>query len=182
MMNKNTAFTILTILSLVASAAAQMKQSKTVRDYFMLLPDKYFLLECCARKSAHANKAEYLKRLLEIEDTANGFLQGASDGAQSGFKMTLFKRPDKTHLVGFSTAGEGGEAYYFLEYKNGKWRDVSKQVVPEYSERKIYELPRRGTTVEVFEMIGNELELSIGEKGAKLYDLEWKNGKFSIKK
>ncbi|HEX8369766.1 MAG TPA: hypothetical protein VF604_14565 [Pyrinomonadaceae bacterium] len=163
------------------SAAAQPKQPKTVRDFFMLLPAKYFSLDCCIGKDARKSKQEYLERYLNVEDTANGYLSGAGDAAQEGFVMTLFKRANGTYLIAFYTYGEGGVEdtpwCVFLDYKNGKWTDVSRAVVPNYNAKKyIYELPQQGTTIEVF---GKD---EMGEdfyKGKKLYDLAWQNGKFS---
>jgi hypothetical protein len=48
----------------------------------------------------------------------------------------------------------------------------------------MYELPRKGTTIEVFakKIIETGDDYEISEKGAKLYDLEWKGGKFTVKK
>jgi hypothetical protein len=46
MRNKKVAFLILTILLLVVPASPQTKQFKALRDYFMLLPDKYFVVAC----------------------------------------------------------------------------------------------------------------------------------------
>jgi hypothetical protein len=156
---------------------------KTVRDFFNLLPQKYFTLEGCAPgrdKDCARARAEYLKNYLEVEDTANGYMKGGCDGAQSCFQMALFKRPDGTYVVGLTIAHEAGEQSYFLEYEGGDWRDIGTQVVPEDGEDKVYELPRYGTTVAVYEnekVSGEEYR----QRGRKLYDLVWKGGRF-IKK
>jgi hypothetical protein len=168
------------IISLSAViASGQGKQPKTVRDFFMALPDKYFSLDCCMTLPRSKRKAEYLKRYLRVEDTANGYLSGSGDAAQEGFVMALFKRPSGTYLIGFYTEGEGGVEdtpwTVFLNYSAGKWTDVSQTVVANYNKQKyIYELPQKGTTVEVFA----KKEEADGYKGKKLHDLVWKNGKF----
>jgi hypothetical protein len=137
---------------------AQTKQPKTVREFFDLLPQKYFTLEGCADKPTKENceraRARYLKSFLEIEDTANGYMKGGCDGAQSCFTMALFKRPNGTYIVGLNKAFESGEETHFLEYAGGNWKDIGAQVVPEYSKNKTYELPRQGTTVAVYELKG----------------------------
>src|SRR5689334_12689188 len=125
----------LTFVCLLAPCAtAQSGQPKTVRDFFNLLPQKYFALEGCSDNPTKRNcdraRAEYLKSYLEIEDTANGYMKGGCDGAQSCFQMALFKRPDGTYLVGLTTFFEAGEESYFLEYAGGVWRDVGSRVVP----------------------------------------------------
>jgi hypothetical protein len=170
---------------------AQTKQPKTVRDFFTLLPQKYFTLEGCFRerdRNCEQARKEYLERFTDVEDIANGYFKGGCDGAQSCIEMALFKRPEGTYIVGVSTANEAMNDFYFLEYKNGKWFDVSKQVVPQFSKKNMYEFPRYGTTVKVFakkiiessNKPGEEYEVS--EKGGKLYDLVWKNGRFAIQK
>ena len=168
-----------------AHSGARNGQPKTVREFFQLLPQKYFTLEGCVDNPTKSNcvraRAEYLERYLEVEDTANGYMKGGCDGAQSCFHMALFKRPDGTYLVGLTTAHEMSEQSYFLEYAGGAWRDVGARVVPGYGEDKVYELPRYGTTVAVYE---NRLVEGEGwrERGRKLYDLAWKGGKFTIMK
>ena len=162
---------------------AQSKPPKTVRDFFNLLPQKYFPLEGCEpRRDKNCERArrEYIKTFLEIEDTANGYWRSGCDGAQSCLRMALFKRPDSVYIIAVHTLNEADEINYFLEYKNGKWSDIGARIVPEFSDKYIYELPQKGTTVTVFKKNYPEPEYS--ERGAKIYDLQWRNGKFTIKK
>lgn len=160
-------------------------QPRTVREFFALLPQKYFTLEGCVDNPTKRNcdraRAEYLKTFLEVEDTANGYMRGGCDGAQSCFHMALFKRPDGTYVVGLTTSSETIETSYFLEYAGGRWRDVGARVVPGYGADKVYELPRYGTTVGVYEnrkVAGEDYR----ERGRKLYNLTWRNGAFTIEK
>lgn len=165
------------------SAAAQTRQPRTVRDFFNLLPSKYFTLEGCEPakdKNCERARADYVKTFLEVEDTANGYWKSGCDGAQSCLTMALFKRPDASYIVQVLTEFEMGEDSYFLEYKNGKWTDIGASVVPEFSAKNTYVPPRKSTTVEVFKK--NFPEPTYSERGAKIYDLEWKDGKFSIKR
>ena len=166
-----------------AANKSQTKQPKTVRDFFMLLSEKYFVLESCEPakdKDCRRAKLNYLKSFTEVEDTANGYLKGGCDGAQSCMEMALFKRPDGTYLVALNTSAEMIEDFHFLDYKNGVWTDVSAEIVPEFSRKNMYEIPRKGTTVKVYakKIIEKGDDYEIAEKGAKLYDLEWKDGKF----
>ena len=168
--------------ALAFSANAQTKQPKTVRDFFNLLPQKYFALEGCEPKTdKNCNKArrEYVETFLETEDTANGYWKSGCDGAQSCLTMALFKRADASYIVALKVEFETGTDNYFLEYRNGKWFDIAAQVIPEFSKNNIYELPQNGTTIGVFaKRKGSEF----GDKGKKLYGLVWKNGKFSVKR
>lgn len=165
------------------TAGSQTNQPKTVRDFFMLLPEKYFVIEDCNRavdKGCQKSKADYLKNLGEIVDIKNGYIKGGCDGAQACIEMAIFKRPDGSYLTGIATSFEMMESNYFLDYKNGAWTDVSAQVVPEFSKKNMYIIPRTGTTVEVFakKIIEQGADFEASEKGAKLYNLEWKDGKF----
>ncbi len=162
-------------------------QPKTIRDFFMLLPEKYFLLEGCVRekdKDCQKAKLDYLKTFTEVEDVANGYFKGGCDGAQSCLEMAIFKRPNGTYLVGVATSGEMMNDYYFLDYASGSWTDISATAVPQFSKKNMYELPRMGTTVKVFakKVIEKGDDYEVTDKGEKLYDLEWKNGRFTIKK
>ena len=146
----------------------------------MLLPGKYFSIDCCMESTPKKSKEKYLKQYLDVEDTANGYMKGGGDGAQDAFEMALFKKPDGSYLIGFYTIGEGDVEdvphTVFLQYRAGRWTDVSKTAVPNYDPKKyIYQLPRQGTTVEVFQKdeAGSDFN-----KGKKLYDLSWSKGKF----
>jgi hypothetical protein len=159
------------------------QQPKNIRDFFTLLPEKYFVLEGCDRstdKDCKKARAEYLRTFTEVEDVANGYFKGGCDGGQRCIEMAIFKRPDETYLVGVATSGEMLNDFYFLDYANGKWTDVSSRDVPEFSKKLWYELPRVGTTVKVFEKKVTEkgADFEATEKGKKLYDLVWKDGTF----
>lgn len=165
------------------STKSQTDQPKTVREFFNILPEKYFALEGCNKeedKNCDKARAEYIKNYLEIEDIKNGYWKSGCDGAQSCLTMALFKRPDSSYIVHLLTEFEGGEESHFLDYKNGKWTDIGSQIIPQYSAKNIYIPPRIGTTVEVFKK--NFPEPNYSERGEKLYDLVWKDGKFSRQK
>jgi len=159
------------------------KQPRTVREFFELLPQKYFPLEGCepaTDKNCDKARREYVKSYLETEDTANGFWKSGCDGGQSCLTLALFKRADSSYVVAVHTTHEADEQNYFLEYKNAEWSDISTEIVPEFSDKNIYELPQKGTIVEVFKK--KLIDPDWSERGAKIYDLKWENGKFSIKK
>lgn len=187
-MQKKILFLVLIITLFGTSSYAQTKEPKTVRDFFNLLPQKYFEIGCCGvygepdTEKAHT---KYLETFLRVEDTANGYLEGGCEGGQACITMALFKRPDGTYIVGVGTYTTMTEHNYFLEYRNGKWYDISSKVVPQFSKNKLYSLPRNGTKIEVFSK--KVIEKVSDDKiiygiGAKLYYLVWKDGKFTIKK
>ena len=181
-MNRLRAILFFSLLILPAAVFCQTTPPKTVRDYFYLLPPKYFTLEGCAPatdKNCNRARREYIENFLETEDTANGFWKSGCDGAQSCLTLVLFKRPAGNYVVALKTEFEMGSTNYFLEYKNGRWLDLGAQVIPNFSPNNIYELPQNGTTIEVF---AKNKTSEDSEKGKKLYNLVWKNGKFSVKR
>lgn len=165
------------------------RQSKptTVRDYLLLLPEKYFVFESCVPDEdpeCREAKADYLKRFVEVEDIPNGYIKGSCDGAQKCMEMAIFKKPDGSHIVGLGVFHEGLKEYFFLDYRNGMWTDVSTTLVPEFSKRNYYDLPRYGTAIRV--SAGEVVAAGDGweqtRKGRPLYNLEWKDGRFVIRR
>jgi hypothetical protein len=124
------------LLAFVLSVSAQTKSPKTVREFFMLLPQKYFEIEDITH-----DKKLFLERFLRVEDNKNSYMEADGDGSQEHFKMALFKRSNGTYIVGLYVFGEWGDKSYFLEYKNRKWTDVSKNLVPQYKKSNIYDFP-----------------------------------------
>jgi hypothetical protein len=107
-------------------------------------------------------------------------MKGGCDGAQKCFTMALFKRPSGTYIVAINKTFETAEETHFLEYTSGNWKDIGAQIIPEFGKEKTYELPRQGTTIAVYEL--KETDEGFIERSEKLYNLVWKNGKFSINK
>lgn len=180
---KNLLFSMFLIGAFALFANAQTNQPRTVREFFNLLPQKYFTLEGCVANPTKANcdraRREYIDAYLEVEDKANGYWKSGCDGAQSCLVMVLFKRPNGAYIVALQREFEMGTDNYFLEYRGGRWTDISARVIPGFSRKNIYELPQKGTTVAVFAKKKNS---ETGGRGKKLYNLVWKSGKFSVKK
>ena len=166
----------------MSSASAQKRDDSILKRVFKAIPSDYFAIYCC-----DGNADEFLKKHVKIEDDANGYMEGADDDdpQYASFEMTLFPRPDGSYLVGLHSEAERWSDYYFLDYRNGKLRNVSK-TIPQYSLENIYELPRKGKTIHVYrkkyDHPGRPLGADNGVKrGKALYDLEWQDGKFVVK-
>ena len=185
---KNILFLILAVILFGTSSHAQSSKPKTVRDFFNLLPQKYFEIGCCgvyAEPDSEKAHAKYLETFLAVDDAANGYLEAGGEAGQGSIKMAIFKKTNGTYIIGIETADEMYEHNYFLEYRNGKWFDVSSKVIPQFGKNKFYSLPRYGTKIEVFakkviEKVSDEQV--IYETGEKLYNLVWSGEKFTIKK
>ena len=78
------------------TAGAKSEQPRTVRDFFMPLPEKYFLLEGCERvkdKDCRKAKIDYLETFAEIEDTANGYLKAAATAHRAAWRWRSLSVP-----------------------------------------------------------------------------------------
>ncbi|NNE99254.1 MAG: hypothetical protein HKN25_09580 [Pyrinomonadaceae bacterium] len=132
---------------------SKVDQPKNVREFFILLPAEYFVIENCPDSvdiNCQKSKRDYLKKYAAVEDLKNGYLEAGGDGAQGTFKMAIFRRPDGRYIIGFNSFSESADTHKFLEFSNGNWADISIEIVPEYSTANIYEFPRYGTTIQVF--------------------------------
>ncbi|HRH43893.1 MAG TPA: hypothetical protein PKY82_19840 [Pyrinomonadaceae bacterium] len=147
------------------------QSSTLVRKLFMSLPEKYFYVESDSR-----DKNKYLDRFLEVEDDENGYMEGNGDGAQNRFRMSLFKQANGRTIIGFYVFGEDVQESHFLEYKSKKWRDIGKEVIPQYKKSNIYDfsLSKKMVEVSTYVKINGEYEYR------ELYNLVWKNNKFVI--
>jgi len=92
-----------TAVGIAQASPTPANKPRTVRDFFMELPDRYFTLESCDKandKGCKKAKVDYLKTLPGIEDTANGYLTGGCDGAQGCLEMAIFKKADGNYIIG----------------------------------------------------------------------------------
>ena len=78
------------------------------------------------------------------------------------------------YVVAFSADADraltDGCRLLLLSYEGGRWRDVTKALLPVAFNKKLaYKLPRQGRSIEVTD-----------EGGRRLYDLTWRNDRFII--
>lgn len=145
---------------------AQSSLPKTVLDYYLLLPEKYF----------EANREQRVKWMLDpgrgaVVDIKNGYIYAAGDGAQTSIYVCLFKRPHGVPLIAVKSHDSDTQDYThldFYEYKNGTLVELKKGVLPvKVNEKFKYEMPRYGRTIEVSD-----------QRGRKLYSLHWSGQRF----
>ena len=189
-------YALIVMLCAAVSMAAQSKQPRTVEDFYMALPAKYI---------QPLAKSKDRRKLIKTLDVANGYLYLSGETAMPEWEgwaeMALFKKTTGAYLVGVVDGSCATMCYsgvIFLEYKNGKWTDVTKTVIPKITDKMTldrykqihpdsdeynaqnppfinYELPQRGTTVKVN---ANEA----GADNTLLFELAWNGAKFELKK
>lgn len=155
-------------LSLQPSSVAYTSEPRSVLDYYLLLPDKYF----------EADKEQRVKWMLDpkrgaIVDVKNGYLYAPGDGAQTSVYVCLFRRTDGNYLIAVKTHASDSTEYTYLDlyvYENGRFLDVTQAMLPvAVNEELIYEMPRYGTTIKVK-----------SKRGRKVYELVWAKDKFRL--
>src|ERR1044072_6283250 len=159
---------VLAVLLFQSISVAQ--PPKTVLDYYLLLPEKYF----------EANKEQRVKWMLDpgrgaVVDLKNGYIYAPGDGAQSSIYVCLFKRPHDLPLIAVKSYDSETQDYShldFYEYRNGSLVEVKKGVLPvKLNENFKYEMPRYGRTIEVTD-----------QRGRKIYSLNWSGRRFVLEK
>lgn len=157
------------IASTMSAAAPRMPLPRTVVDYYLLLPHRYFDID---RRSLLSPKYG------GIVDINNGYLHTWSDGAQVQLDVCLFKRTDHSYLVAISgnygndAPGDWGPFLDLYAYRKGCLVDVTKAALPQgFNENLEYELPRYGTTIHGVSMAGDPI-----------CDLIWKGGRFQVRR
>ena len=88
-------------------------------------------------------------RWLQANDPANGFLDIRGDAGLPGYRLAQFKRSDKTTVVALQRSHPQSQLTWFLQVDGGTWRDVSATLLPNYRIDAAYELPHRGTVLQV---------------------------------
>lgn len=182
---------LLAVNFIAPTANAQTRTPKTVVDFYLLLPAKYI---------TPLAKVKKRDALIETRDVANGYLKLANNGVAADWEgwaeIALFKKADNNYVVGVVN-GECAtictSGVEFLEYQNGKWREVTARVMPKISNKMIvdayrkqlpeetdppytsYELPQQGTVMRLNANVG-------GDGDVLLYELKWNGAKFEIKK
>ena len=162
------------------TAFGQKSQPKTAQDYFKLIPDGYFSVFCCDE-----NKDTFIKKYVTVNDSPNGFMEGADldeDPQYQGFVLKVFPKEGGRQILGLYSHSIHWEDYYFLEYKNGKLVNISG-TIPNYSRNNIYEFPRVDTRIKVYKkkFSSPTKKINVDEtvtRGKYLYSLIWQDGKF----
>lgn len=171
----NLVFLALLWLALTGSAMtinaspAPSREPKTVADFFLLVPERYV-----------GYPSDFRQELLRGErrgtviDIPNGYISwNASDNPEE-FEFAIFRKSNGKYIVAFSSPGDPGlfpSRFFLLSYDNGKWRNVTKALLPvAFDKRFDYKLPRRGRTISVI------------RDWRERYHLTWTNDRFRVKR
>ncbi len=177
----------LTAVRLPAQGAAA---PQTVLDYYDLLTSE----EMPSLEGGAKSRRARLKR----QDVANGFLSVEKDEGEA--QVALFRKKDRTAVIGvaeMSCAPVCEGFVKFLQWRDGKWQDVTDALLPKVTDEEIlaaynrakttgdeahtlqdpphvyWDLPRKGTTVQM-------LSGDTGPVGGKpLLKFTWDGARFT---
>lgn len=176
----------------VTQISAQAKKSpQTVLDYYLLMTtDQLSTLDSVKNR----------RSIIKKQDVANGYLRLESSDWEGWAEVALFRKTNREAVIGVVYVGCGPEcsgAAQFFSYKNGKWADVTADVMPEtlgdenilaaynriktktdeaYSLEDLpnsyWEMPQKGTTLKL--ALGSESD----SKGKTLLKFNWNGTRF----
>lgn len=174
----NLIFQVLCVVTIVTApgfgtASAQSSEPKTVTDFFLLVPERYM----------EGYDLRFRQELLRGErgdavvDIRHGYISWEAGDNPEEFAFAIFRRSNGRYIIAFSIGynpeyQDSGSILFLLSYEGGKWRDVTRAMLPVAFDKKLtYKLPRQGRGIEV-----------TNEAGRKLYTLTWANDRFRIKR
>ncbi len=168
---------ILALLSLALMGTAQgfsasatpSRQPKTVADFFLLVPERVIGYDLQFREGLLRGE-----RRGTVIDIKNGYISwNASDNPEE-FEFTIFRKNNGKYLVAFSSPGDPGlypSRFFLLSFDNGKWRNVTRALLPvAFDKRLDYKLPRQGRTIVVT------------RDWRSLYHLTWAKDRLQVKR
>jgi hypothetical protein len=163
-------FVGLTLRSVPRAMAAQVKEPTNVRDYFLLVPERFIGYDLSFRE-------QLLRGNLTgtVVDVKNGYISYKASDNPEAFEFAIFKKADGKYLAAFSVAydpdfPDATSKLLLLSYENGRWADVTRAMLPvTFDKRLSYKLPREGTNIVV-----------TNDKGRRMYTLVWTRNKFMM--
>lgn len=163
---KNKFWFIKIMLAIGLFSTIVFAQTETIKDYYLLMPQKY-------DGSTFAEREEILGFEGDTTiDTNNGYISYITHLSGEVFEVAMFKKPDGGLIIAYNEDCDLKNnvltKMYFLFYDAGRWIDMTSKLMPVPINKKYkYNLPQKGTTVQV-----------TTASGKKVYSLIWKNGKF----
>ncbi|HEX6186453.1 MAG TPA: hypothetical protein VFZ40_00120 [Pyrinomonadaceae bacterium] len=132
----------------VNASAGPSPEPTTVADFFLLVPERYVGYPLDFRQQLLRGE-----RRGTVIDIPNGYISWDASDNPEEFEFAIFRKSNGKYIVAFSSPGDPGlfpSRFFLLSYSKGKWRDVTKALLPiAFHKRFDYKLPRRGRTISV---------------------------------
>jgi hypothetical protein len=150
----------------------QTASARTVTDYFLQAPERYFEIFDRDRISP-ALRRKLLGKAGAVIDNQNGYLSVRSTIEWCYYELAIFRRARGAHLVAVNLACTVGDRLKILD-PDRNWQDVTAAVLPlpmPAGENMTIRLPRQGRTIEFLD-----------ENNRPTATARFANGKFLVKK
>src|SRR5918911_4455303 len=151
------------------ATARQSDEPRTVRDFFLLVPESYVGYDRRFREDVLRGQPG------AVVDVRNGYISYKATDNQEAFEFAIFRKSNGKYLAAYSAGYDPDfpdttSILLLLSYEGGRWSDVTRQLLPRAFDRRLtYKLPRQGRSIVVSD-----------EKGRELYTLTWANDKFNL--
>jgi hypothetical protein len=151
------------VSSPTASSIAQASEQRTVVDYFLETPERYFLLFDRDSISVATRRKLLTKQprtFAPTVDIPNGYISTPTIYSDlcSRYEMAIFRRSRGSHLVALNVSCAAGDRVVILD-PDRDWADVTAEVMPvvlpadpDHS----VDLPRQGRTIVVSDYGGKD--------------------------
>lgn len=185
-------FTLLSLLLYLCGAALAVEAPRTVKDFLLLLPEKYLGFEGAAIPATER------LAMIEADDTANGWLRLAGRGEntfEGWIDLALFRPGPEGPMIGVTVNYCGPlcrQQVFFLKFARETWAEITAKVWQPLPGEKVkelyracfpddefaddppvlYRLPRRGTDIVLV------TQEAIAGKEIVLARLRLRNGRF----
>ena len=160
-------FVLIGTAKTVNASAAPSRKPKTVADFFLLVPERVIGYDLQFREELLRGE-----RRGTVIDIKNGYISWNASDNPVEFEFTIFRKNNGKYIVAFSSPGDPDlypSRFFLLSYDNGKWRNVTKALLPvAYNKRLDYKLPRQGRTIVVT------------RDWRERYHLTWANDRFRL--
>lgn len=149
-------------LSLCSFTVAAAAESRTVTDYFLQMPSRYFQVLDNGEVTPSVRTA-LLQESFAIVDLPNGYIRTSSPYPDlCNYEMAIFRRAQGAHLVALNVRCTVGDSLVIAD-PDRNWRDVTAEVFPLDVQNERFltvNLPRHGRTVTVARDEGGETRVT----------------------
>jgi hypothetical protein len=151
------------VSSPTASSIAQASEQRTVVDYFLEAPERYF--KALDRDSVTVETRQKLlkkqpRTIAPTVDIPNGYISTPTiyPDVCGSYEMAVFRRSRGAHLVALNVSCTMGDRVVILD-PDRDWADVTAEVMPvvlPLDPKRVIDLPRQGRTIVVSDYGGKD--------------------------
>jgi len=162
-----TSIATIAIVLFVQGSPGLTRPFRSVQEHFLGIPFPLLPL-------SPENRQHYLR--YATVDVPNGYIRYRASDNPEQFEFAIFCKSNRQYLAAFSIPydpesfpGQPGlSQLILLDYRQGQWRDVTREILPVPVDRTLtYQLPRVGRDIVV-----------VNRRQERLYRLRWQNDRF----